>query len=132
MTIHINDSHKCPSCDAFYIPYDEEVPCPRCGKIEEFDFDLFIPIAVESLMFNKEQGSFVPPMWYISSFGDHVMHLLFPIFEAYEAEKKGDFRKFAEKHLSELDWGEQKYLEKHLLEIAVRLEKGLQEKFKSR
>ena len=130
MTIHIKNNHKCPACDAFYIPYEEEVPCPNCGKIEKYVFDSFImTLAVKSLMFNKEQGSFVPPMWYVSSFGDHVMLLLFPIFEAYETEKKpGAFREFAEKRLSERDWGKKKYLEKHLLEIAVRLEKGLQEK----
>jgi hypothetical protein len=128
MTIHINNSHKCPSCDAFYIPYDEDVPCPKCGKIEKENFDFFMPLALESLMFNKKQGSFIPPMWYVSSFGDHVLHLLFPIFEAYGAKKPGNFRRFAAKRLSKLDWGKQKYLEKHLLEIAVRLEKKIRNK----
>ena len=81
MTIHINNSHKCPSCDAFYVPYEENLPCPKCGKIEKQDFDIFMPLAVESLMFNKKQGSFIPPMWIVESFGDHVLHLLFPVFE---------------------------------------------------
>ena len=128
MTIHINSSHECASCGAFYIPYDEEVPCPKCGKIEGEDFDIFMPLAVESLLFNKKQGSFIPPSWYVASFGDHVMHLLFPIFEAYESKKPGDFRKFAAKRLSKMDWGKQKYLEKHLLEIVVRLEKEISKK----
>lgn len=125
MTIHINSSHECASCGAFYIPYEEILPCPKCGKIEKEYFDFFIPLAVESLMFNKKQGSFIPPMWYVGSFGDHVLHLLFPIFEAYESKKPGNFRKFAAKRLSKIDWGKQKYLEKHLLEIAVRLEEKI-------
>lgn len=35
MTMHVVYDHECPACEALYIPYDEDVPCPRCGIVEE-------------------------------------------------------------------------------------------------
>ncbi|HCE46487.1 MAG TPA: hypothetical protein DET40_23325 [Lentisphaeria bacterium] len=83
---------------------------------------------MESLVFNKKQGSFVPPAWLVESFGDHALFLLFPIFESYSVKETRNFKKFAAKRLSELDWGKQKYLEKHVCEIAVKLEKEIRGK----
>jgi hypothetical protein len=40
MTLHIHYTHQCPSCGAYYIPCDKNVPCPRCGVVEQERFDL--------------------------------------------------------------------------------------------
>jgi len=89
MSIHIRYNHECPSCSAKYIPYDE-VPCPRCGVQETDRFD-FIPQAANSLLANKlEWGSFTPGAWAVTSFGDHIVQLLFLLFDGYAEEGKGE------------------------------------------
>ena len=121
MTLHVRYNHQCGRCGAYYIPYDKDVPCPKCDLIEEERFN-FIPQAVESIMYNlKSYGSYVPPAWWTGSLGDHILHLLFMIFERFEMSRENDFDSFIKKELSKLEWGDQKYLENHIYGIAVRI-----------
>lgn len=118
MTLHIVYDHQCTQCSAFYIPFEENVHCPQCGKLENETFD-FIPRAVDSLNFNKTKwGSFTPSAWWVGSFGDHVLNILFTLFDDYDQSGREDFDEFASDHLSELDWGEQTYLEEHIKSIS--------------
>ena len=59
MTKHVDYTHTCPECGALYIRYDNDVPCPQCGLVEEERFN-FIPAAVASARFNLESGHYVP------------------------------------------------------------------------
>jgi len=120
MTIHVNYDHQCPQCQAYYIPYDAQVPCPKCGLVEKERFD-FIEQAAESMRFNISNGSYTPAAWWIGSFGDHILSLLFPLFDAYEEDRPADFMVFAADQLGKMDWGDQSYLKEHVLGIAVRL-----------
>jgi hypothetical protein len=87
VTLHVVYSHECSGCKAYYIPYDTEVPCPRCGLVEARRFD-YIPQAAASMELNKEEGgSYTPPAWWIGSLGDHLLSLLFDLFDAYEAQR---------------------------------------------
>jgi hypothetical protein len=124
MTLHVHYDHQCPNCEAFYIPYDNEIPCPRCGLVETERFD-FISEATASLQFNKANGSYTPGAWYVSSLGDHILMVLFPLFDAYEEPLHGDFLKFAADWHSKMDWGDQGYLGEHILRIAIRLAEAL-------
>src|SRR5262245_55607438 len=87
MTMHVVYSHECGACGAYYIPYDIDVPCPKCGIIERARFD-YIPQAVASMQVNKESGgAYTPGAWWVGSLGDHILSLLFGLFDAYEAQR---------------------------------------------
>ena len=120
MTLHVFYDHQCPKCDAHYIPYDESVPCPQCGLIEEERID-YIGQVVDSMLFNKHEGSYTPKAWWVGSLGDHILSILFLLFDSYEEESPGGFGKFASSRLGQMDWGDQQYLRDHVLGIALRL-----------
>jgi len=120
LTLHINYDHQCPKCEAYYVPYDD-VPCPRCGLVEKERFDC-ITRAARSLLFNLDNyGSYVPPAWWVSSLGDHILQILFGIFEKFKKSEEKDIIKFSEDCLPEADWTGQKYLESHISRIASRV-----------
>jgi len=121
MTLHVVYDHRCPQCSAFYIPFDQDVPCPNCGAVEAERFD-YVPQAAASLRYNLEtQGSYVPAAWWVGSLGDHLLHLLFSVFEQYRKQEAVDFSEFASIYLSSLKWGDQPYLRQHVLDIALRV-----------
>lgn len=120
MTLHITYDHQCPQCEAFYIPYDEAVPCPRCGLVESERMD-YIQQAGMSLRFNKSQGSYAPKAWMAGSFGDQILFPLFILFDAYDKINPSDFPAFAASQFEKLNWGDHPYLKDHLIGIAIRL-----------
>jgi hypothetical protein len=120
MTLHVVYTHQCSACQAFYIPY-ESVPCPRCGAVEEERFD-YIPQAAASLQFNKQGGSYTPPAWWVGSLGDHILSLLFRLFDAYDQSGTAQsFADFVAEQLGQMQWGDQEYLRDHVRGIAVRV-----------
>ena len=122
MTIHCIYDHQCPECEVHYIPYDKDVPCPKCGMIEEKRYD-FISRAAGSALFNlKEYESFVPFMWYTGGLGDHILSLIFGILEAHCRDLSGkSFQVFAREWVDCGDWGDQLYLREHVFGIACRV-----------
>jgi hypothetical protein len=122
MTMHVVYDHECPSCGAHYIPYDENVPCPRCGAVESARFD-YIPQAAASMRVNKEfGGSYRPPAWWVGSLGDHILHLLFGLFDGYEAQRGTlPFEAYVSERLHLMQWGDQEYLRNHIAGIAMRV-----------
>jgi len=107
-----------------YIPYDKDILCPKCGILEDERFD-FIPKAVESLKFNKAEGSYEPAMWWVGSFGDHILQILFPILEGFEDQKSDDFREFVSSYLTKVEWEDLEYMQSYMLEIAIRIHNEL-------
>lgn len=126
MTLHAVYDHQCPQCEAFYIPYDDDVPCPNCGEIEEERFD-YVSKATASLRYNlKMTESYMPAAWWVGSLGDHILYVLFQLFERYRNEEPNmDFEAFADDVLSTYQWGEQKYLMRHIYTIALRVREEL-------
>lgn len=125
MTMHVVYSHECPSCKAYYIPYDADVPCPRCGLVEEERFD-YIPQAAGSMRVNKHScGRYTSGAWWVGSLGDHILHLLFGIFDAYESQKGQVFEQFLAQLLAQMEWGDQDYMRDHLQGIALRVREEL-------
>jgi hypothetical protein len=126
LTLHIHYNHQYPKCEAYYIPFDNAVPCPNCGLVEEERFD-FVPKAAGSIMFNlHEYGSYAPDGWGVSSLGDHILLILFGVFESFRLSRRSDFEVFTKERLSKAEYGDQKYLEKHIYEIAVRVYEEMQ------
>lgn len=120
MTLHVVYSHECGGCGAFYIPFDKDVPCPRCGLVEAERFD-YIPQAAASMRYNLESGGrYTPGAWWVGSLGDHILHLLFGLFDAYEAQRgQAEFEPFVTDRLARMDWGDQEYLRDHVRDIAL-------------
>ena len=125
MTVHDSYTHQCPNCEAYYIPYDS-VPCPRCGLVETERYD-FIPIALASVRWNIEMyGSYVPGAWFVGGLGDHLLLILFHIFERWRNKPEAGFGNAIEQELSPRDWGDQAYLGPYLASLACRLFDELQ------
>jgi hypothetical protein len=122
MTLHIPYNHQCAKCQAYYIPYEKNVPCPNCGFLEDERFD-YIPQALASLKYNLEtEGSYLPAGWWVGSLGDHILFILFKLFEQFKTQKEqADFATFAKDALEKIDWGSQTYLKKHIHSIALRI-----------
>lgn len=125
MTLHIDYNHKCRECKAFYIPYDEDIPCPRCGCVEEDRFD-FIPQAADSALYNLRDGSYYPGAWYISSYADHVLHLVFIILEHHRTNGGSKFEDVARRLVNKMKWGDQEYARDHVFAIACRVYEEIQ------
>jgi hypothetical protein len=129
MTRHVSYSHQCPSCEAYYIPYDSDVPCPQCGIIEPERYN-FIPLAIESSLTNLAvEGSYVPGAWYMRSLADHILRILFDLLERERENSSGiSFNDIVEEELQRKDWGEQVYLRQHIHGIALRVYDEIQRK----
>ena len=121
MTWHVVYSHECGRCDAYYIPYDTDVPCPRCGLVEAERFD-YIPQAAGSMRVNRGLGSYMPGAWWVGSLGDHILLLLFKVFDGYEAQA-GElaFEPYLDDALQRIQWEDQGYMQSHLRGIALRI-----------
>jgi hypothetical protein len=121
MTLHVVYTHQCASCEAYYIPYDQ-VPCPRCGTVEEERFD-YIPQAVDSMQYNKEGGGhYTPGAWWVGSLGDHILSVLFGLFDGYDSSgTTQSFHDYLVEQLGALQWGDQEYLRDHIRDIALRV-----------
>jgi hypothetical protein len=112
MSYHINlKEYNCPSCDALYIPYKVNMPCPNCKKIPDNtpeEYLHFIDQIITSLVINKErEGSYRPSAWYIGSFTDYIQSVIFHVFNALENKKRTDtVEVFVTKYLNSTQWDE--------------------------
>lgn len=121
MTLHVDYDHQCARCNALYIPYDTTITCPKCNLLEQERFD-FIPEALGSLRFNKATtGSYLPQAWYVGSLGDHILLVLFGLFDEFEDSSAEDVNVFAREYLEVKTWGDQAYLKGHVYGIVLRL-----------
>jgi hypothetical protein len=126
MTLHIKYDHHCPECEAPYIPYDQDVKCPRCGLLEEDRFD-YIPKAADSALHNLHKGSYVPGAWWVGTYGDHVLRLVFIMLEQHRTDADGrEFSAIARAFVENVDWGDQEYTREHVFAIACRVHEEIQ------
>jgi len=127
MTMHIKYDHICPQCEAMYIPYDSDVPCPMCGTIEDERFD-FIPQAAASALVNlKIGGKYIPGAWWASSYADHVLQIVFQFLEAHRlADADSEFSSVARECVDRGVWGNQEYAKEHMFAIACRVYEEIQ------
>jgi len=127
MTAHIVYNHQCPRCETFYVPYDDDVPCPRCGLVEKQRYD-FISEAAESALDNlRTHGSYMPAAWWAGSLGDHILYLVFMALEEYQTGGGGElFAEAAFRVFHNMTWEDQPYLQYHVTNIAIRVHDELQ------
>ncbi len=121
MTLHITYTFQCPECSAYYIPYDQNVPCPKCGKVEEKRYAAFVAEAAHSALYNLRTGSYVPGAWWVSGLADHILLLLFRIFEQQRLSGKPMPDVLEEWSNSNIEWGDQEYLKGFVKVLALRV-----------
>ncbi|GDY08971.1 hypothetical protein LBMAG52_24570 [Planctomycetia bacterium] len=126
MTWHIHYTHQCGNCEAFYIPYEVSVLCPKCGTNEDEVKDDFISEAAGSAHVNLREGSYLPGVWHTSSFADHILYLLFSVLEQHRTtKKKKPFDAVAREAVDRIDFEDQEYLREHLYEISLKVKAEL-------
>jgi hypothetical protein len=63
------------------------------------------------------------------SIGDHILKILFGLFEGYRTStKKVSFKTFAKDYLKKMKWRNQEYLQNHIFDIAIRVNDMLSSK----
>ena len=129
-SIQVNNTHRCAGCGTFYIPYDQDVPCPQCGLVEKQRCD-FVPRAVHSLLYNLEHyQTFLPAGWVAQSFADYVLAILLQVFHAYTVSgEEKSFYEFSRETLEKyLDVHGRAYLLDHMHALAMRMSEELRKR----
>ena len=123
MTLHIHYDHECPECGADYIPYDTDVPCPRCGLHEEERFADFVSQAADSACYNADcGGSYMPMAWGCFSLADSTLMFLFQMFDGYTAHGEGQtFDDFAREFIRDSTFEDSEYLRDYMHPLATRV-----------
>ncbi len=124
MTLHLYMNHICPEfdCGCVYIPYNETIPCPKCGKQEEMEnyFPLIEGIC-ESFIFNiGDVGSFTPMCWATMDLSDAMQLILFHLFEKWIKESISEkFKDYSDDFISRIDCQDQDYMRDYLKKLSL-------------
>lgn len=117
MSLHIMYDHQCSNCEAFYIPYKENISCPNCG-FEEESVNIISTI-VNSANYQMDiYGCYSPIAWWVGSFGDHVALHIFNVLDKFYEQKEKNFEEVSKEYFDEGDWGDQIYLKQHIKDIS--------------
>jgi hypothetical protein len=121
-TSRIRYTHRCPACQAYYIPYDSDICCPRCGLLEEQRIDYVELVAAAARANLEAGGSYLPAGWWNGSLGDHILFILFRLLEHHRLIPAGQsFEHMTWATLERSNWDEQAYLREHIYGIALRV-----------
>lgn len=109
MSYHIRlEEYNCPSCNALYIPYKINIPCPNCKKIPDNvprEYLSFIDDLITSLRINKiRNGKYLPNAWYIGSFVEYIQSVIFNIFDRLDISKTSEVEMFVNEYLDSTEW----------------------------
>lgn len=129
MTYHIAYDYQCQACGADFIPYEEQLPCPKCGIAAQTWLG-YARSAAESLNVNlQSRGSYMPGAFWVGTLGDRVLYLLFQTFERWRlTEPNPDFSEHLREDLPKIDFEPQhEYLREHIRIIALRTFEALGE-----
>jgi uncharacterized protein (UPF0297 family) len=133
MSYHIRlDEYKCSECEALYIPYEENLPCPNCKVVPanvSKEYFGFITELIASLRVNKiKNGNYFPDAWYIGSFTDYIQDIIFHIFNALEKQKFNNISNvvnflnstvFVKKYLDSMEWDEESLYRKDYINSII-------------
>ena len=121
MTLHISYDHDCPECGASYIPYGKDVPCPKCGMLEQERFADFTSQAAESALYNvRSGGSYMPMAWGCFSLADSILMFLFQMFDGYRVHGEGEsFETFAKAFVKDSVFGDSEHLREYTGRLAI-------------
>ena len=121
MSLHIMYDHQCSECEAYYIPYDEDIVCPNCGKDEEKALNIVTELTKSAQYQMNTMGFYSPIAWWTGSFGDFVALLIFKVLDEFYAQKDKDFKEIAESHFNSREWGTQLYMKNHIKDLSYKV-----------
>lgn len=127
MTQHLYFDHKCASCEAHYIPFDQ-IPCPKCGTIEEERQDSAIKSIASAARYHKNsvwtagQDQYTPIAWATMTFGDHIGYQVFQALDTYGDEE--NIRSACEENLVKHPEEDAWYF-RHLVDVIVKVKEEL-------
>lgn len=123
MTLHIHYDHDCPECGVSYIPYDLDVPCPNCGRMEEERFETFVDEAAESALFNFDTGgSFMPAAWMCFGLADEILMFIFELFTEYWEGDHDDLpEEFISRYIAKCEFEGCEYMRDYLAKLALKI-----------
>lgn len=80
LTLHLETEYFCENCGSFYIPYEENIDCPKCSVKSNIVLKGFYNDIYRSCLINiKQYKSFVPPSFAIMHQSDSIQYLIFNI-----------------------------------------------------
>lgn len=122
-------NHKCSECETDYIPYSNEIPCPKCGdKVKMKDYPELIDGICESFLYNINNfESFVPICWAAIDISDSLQMFLFGLFRNWMKEAEDHepqtrtkaFEEFLNKVNKIVDLGDRDYMLDYLKTLAM-------------
>ena len=118
MTMHIHYDHQCPECGTGYVPYGEDVPCPKCGLVEAERFDYLPPAADSALINFTERGAFMPGAWYVGGVADNLLLHIFQALDFYIARTGTTFADAARTYFGQMDFGEMEFMRPYLVHLS--------------
>ena len=132
MTLHLHMNYACPECEALYIPYGDDIPCPKCGHVNELEeYPDLIGGICESFLFNiKDVGDFMPMCWATMDISDTIQLLFFSIFNKWVTEemlehepitREKEFGRFLHEIMDEADLGDHSYVRDYLIELDLKV-----------
>lgn len=122
MTLHISYDHECEKCGCSYIPYDRDIPCPRCGALEEECFEEFADEAAASALYNMEvEDSFQPEAWAVCSVADNILSFLFELLDCFVVSQPTTPEEFVNSYIEKCVFEDCKYMRSYLGNLALRV-----------
>ncbi len=130
MTLHLYMNHKCSECKTEYIPYNNEITCPKCGyHVEMENYPELIDGICESFLYNlKAYKSFVPGAWVTLDVSDTLQMFLFSVFEKWflkestnhePQERTKAFKEFLNDIMEKVDFQKQDYMSNYIRDLAL-------------
>jgi DNA-directed RNA polymerase subunit RPC12/RpoP len=123
MSLHINYDYECPECGAEYIPYDNEVPCPKCGFLEKKRYAAFVEDVVQAMGYNALTGfGCMPAAYTITCIADSVSIFLFKLFECYSQYRdEQSFESFVQEFIRNSYFEDAEYMREYMGVLAHRV-----------
>ncbi|MDD5464258.1 MAG: hypothetical protein PHP62_03855 [Candidatus Moranbacteria bacterium] len=119
-----NQDHQCRLCGAYFIPFKEDIECPRCGvraTDEAVEVYLnFISELVSTMQLNMDRnGCFMPEKWPMRFMYSNVQLLMFEMFDMLEQKKPKNQKKFLKENIMSMKLDGNGRLEDHLFDISL-------------
>ena len=122
MTYHIHlKNYKCPNCEAIYVPFKDDITCPKCGSSDRHNiqYNNFIDEILSSMIANKkEYGFYNPPAWFSGCIAESLQSLCFVLFDTLEEINPQSPVTLFEEILATVGF-EHPYQKKHAQDVAM-------------
>ncbi|MBH07009.1 MAG: hypothetical protein CMJ20_11885 [Phycisphaeraceae bacterium] len=125
MTWHYftGDHYSCESCRTCFVPYEDSLPCPRCGEPATEPIG-FIGEAASGLAAHKwEFGDYTPPVYTPHSRLEMFFIVICQVFDAISGQD--DFERALDDYLQRCEF-DREYEQSHLRDLAIKIHQRME------